>query len=150
MRLLVQTFIPGHARTKGSLDVKHYGRGRRPVLVDTDLSIMWRRLVAYKARLDYAARWPDAGPCLGPIRVEGLFILPGATWEVIMAQGAGDVDKLLRNTLDALATDPHKPDLSAGVYGNDSQVVTSAADKMPDFQVPGKRGLHLHVFEVTQ
>ena len=140
MNLLIDVFVPGFARTKGSLT--HKGQGR---LADSDLSIVWRRLVAYKARAAYAGR--DPSPL--PIYIEAVYTLPGADVAAIIRQGAGDIDKLDRNILDALATDPTKPDLSAGVYLNDAQVIALNVAKQPDRGGIVPRGVQLRVWEVT-
>jgi len=139
MNPLVQVFVPGFARTKGSLTYK--GRGR---MVDSDLSIMWRRLVAYKAGAAYGERAPSELP----IYIEAVYTLPGADMAAIIRQGAGDLDKLDRNILDALATDPDKPDLSAGVYVNDAQVIALNVAKQPDRGGIIPRGVHLKVWEI--
>jgi hypothetical protein len=43
--------------------------------------------------------------------------------------GAGDVDKLARNLLDALANDAKSAAFNGGAYGNDNQVVRLIGDK---------------------
>lgn len=142
MNLLIETFVPGVARTKGSLELVN-GRGARPVLTDSDLSIKWRRLVAYKARAAYGGREPSQLP----IYVEIMVTLPAIDWVGITAKGAGDVDKLARNVLDALAVDPKKPDLAAGVYVDDSQVVDLHIVKMADLGGAMPRGMKINVWE---
>ena len=144
MNPLVQVFVPGFARTKGSLTYK--GRGR---MVDSDLSIMWRRLVAYKAGAAYVnAVGQRLPPSELPIYIEAVYTLPGADMAAIIRQGAGDLDKLDRNILDALATDPDKPDLSAGVYVNDAQVIALNVAKQPDRGGIIPRGVHVKVWEI--
>ena len=145
MNLLVDTFIPGLARTKGSLNVVNAMRGRRaaPMLTDSDLSIRWRRLIAYKARAAYGGREPS----LLPIKVELVVALPALDWPALTRKGAGDVDKLARNALDALAIDLKKPDLAAGVYVDDSQVVDLHVIKLADLGVATARGMNIKVWE---
>lgn len=144
MHLLFEAFVPGFARTKGSLTYK--GRGR---MVDSDLSIMWRRLVAYKCRAAYLSGFDGRRePSALPIYIEGVYTLPGLDMAAIIAQGAGDIDKLDRNILDALATDPDKPDLSAGVYLNDAQVIALNVAKQPDRNGVIPRGVNLKVWEI--
>jgi Holliday junction resolvase RusA-like endonuclease len=143
MNLILDTFVPGIARTKGSLDVVNAGgRGRGAVLADTELSTKWRRLVAYQARRAYGRE-----PSLLPIKVEIVVALPALDWPMITRKGAGDVDKLARNVLDALAVDLSKPDLAAGVYVDDSQVVDLHVIKLADLGGTLPRGLKLKVWE---
>lgn len=145
MNRLIDIFVPGFARTKGSLT--HKGQGR---LADSDLSIRWRRLVAYKAGAAYVN---DVGqrlpPSELPIYIEAVYTLPGADVAAIIRQGAGDIDKLDRNILDALAYDSAKPDLSAGVYLNDAQVIALNVAKQPDRGGIVPRGVQIRVWEVT-
>lgn len=144
MNLLIETFVPGIARTKGSLDVKNAGgHGRPALLVDTELSIKWRRLIAYQARRAYGGREPS----LLPIKVELVVALPADDWPAITRRGAGDVDKLARNALDALAVDLKKPDLAAGVYVDDSQVVDLHIVKLADLGGAVPRGMKIKVWE---
>lgn len=140
VRLLVEASVPGVPRTKGSLT--HRGGGR---LTDSDLSIAWRRLVAYQVRRALPEGYE---PFAGPVYTELFFTLPGLDWSDIIRQGAGDKDKLERNVLDALAVDPKKPDLSAGVYINDAQVIDGRTAKQPDRAGILPRGLFLRVWEV--
>lgn len=143
MNKLVEAFVPGIARTKGSLTPKRI-QGRTPVLVDSELSIAWRRLVAYQAR----NALPEGHvPSLAPIMVSIVVTLPGLDWKDVLSQGSGDIDKIVRNVLDALAVDPKKPDLAAGVYVNDAQVVCVNATKQPDRAGTLRRGLHLIAWE---
>ena len=147
MNPLIDIFVPGHPRTKGSLDLVNGMRGRRaaPVLADSELSVKWRRLVAYMARRAHA----DLGrePSLLPIKVEIVACLPADDWPAITRRGAGDVDKLARNVLDALAVDPKKPDLAAGVYVDDSQVVDLHIVKLADLGGAVPRGMRIKVWE---
>lgn len=147
MNLILDTFVPGHARTKGSLDVVNAGaRGRAAVLADSELSTKWRRLVAYKARQAYGQREPS----LLPIKVEIMVALPADDWPALTRKGAGDVDKLARNVLDALAVDLRKPDLAAGVYVDDSQVVDLHIVKLADLGGAVPRGMKIRAWELPQ
>lgn len=141
MRLLVEEFVPGWPRTKGS--VEHRGGGR---VADTDRSIHWRSMMAYKFRNAYAGQ----EPAKGAIRVELLALLPVATWEDLIkrgAQGNGDIDKLLRNVFDALAQDLKKPHLAAAVYLDDAQVIDECTSKRK--ATPTNRaGVHVRAWEV--
>jgi len=140
MRPLIEVFVPGWPRTKGS--VEHKGGGR---VSDTELSIKWRQMMAYKFRQAYA----DQPPAEGAIRVELLAMLPVRAWEDLIrrgAQGNGDIDKLLRNVFDALAQDLKKPHLAAAVYLDDAQVIDECTSKR---KAPvGASGVHVRAWEV--
>lgn len=140
MRPLVEAFIPGWPRTKGS--VEHKGQGR---VSDTELSIRWRQMMAYKFRQAYAGQ----DPATGAIRVELFAMLPVTTWEDLIKRGArgnGDIDKLLRNVFDALAQDLRKPHLAAAVYVDDAQVIDECTSKRK--AAVGASGVHVRVWEV--
>ena len=123
MRTLIEAIrVPGHPRPKGSLDVVN---ASRKVLADNDLSVRWRGLMAYKLGAAYGGQ----EPARGPIGVWVVFHMP-CTAEALLTRTVGDVDKLVRNLLDALADDPKKPKLSARVFADDSQVVLINATKV--------------------
>lgn len=123
MFVLTQTLIPGIARTKGSLTF----RGGKRVEESVQGSTQWRRLVAQAVRMDITKRWgSDWEPTTGPVGVRMHFWLPTSTEGVSgkgpIKSGSGDVDKLVRNVLDALT--------DAKLYRDDVQVVRIVADKM--------------------
>lgn len=136
--ILVDTFVAGLPRTKGSL-------ARRPngSLYDSVVdSGKWRALMAGAVRDDYRQRHGELlpgttvrltpGPCPGPVLVSALFTLPVDP----LAYGAGDLDKLLRNLLDALGTKSKNPRYNGGVILDDNQVT--------DFGNVRKRGPSPH------
>lgn len=133
---MLRFWVPGHPKTKGSLEVVNSGRLRgRPVLRDTPQSSNWRKLVAYQAdqamRITDAARAaPPIWPLAGAVGLVTTYILD-CTPDELIEQGSGDGDKLDRNVWDALA--------DAGVYGNDAQVVSWVGDKISIFDVDEKR-----------
>jgi Holliday junction resolvase RusA-like endonuclease len=118
------TFIPGHARPKGSMDTQQVrdGAGKltgRVRLQDSPQSTRWRRtMVKHVRELGWA---PVEGPCV----VQMVFWFDPAAVGHKLAHfdeedhpthpHIGDLDKLVRNVLDALQ--------DAGVYANDRQVV---------------------------
>lgn len=126
-------FIPGHARPKGSLDAQQVvdGAGRRTGrvrLVDTPQSRRWRRTVAKHVQ---GLKWaPVDGPCSVSM---AFYFDPAKVWPATwrtLALGPGDypihaqigdLDKLVRNVLDALQ--------DAGTYANDRQVAQVDAIK---------------------
>jgi len=125
--IITELFIPGRPVTKGSLT----RQGDR--LVDTPQSKAWRRLMAGAIRDDLQRRhWPASDvrcePYPGPVHVDATWWLPVDP----LAHGAGDLDKLLRNLLDALsAPGPRTTDrsLCAGAIVDDNQVVSLATWK---------------------
>lgn len=150
MRLLVDTFIPGHPRTKGSLE--HRGSGQLTESVAGSTS--WRRLMAQGLRQAWGPRIAlDVA-----VRVSGTFYLPCARgMDSLIAARSGDVDKLTRNLLDAIAVDETGKQLGAGIIVNDSQVVgiviekTMASDSSgPHGRGNGVRpqGVHVQIWQV--
>lgn len=104
---MIHVWIPGRPRTKGSLDEFHQ---------DTPESKRWRSLMAYA--LEQAKG--DTAPAGVPVAVRAVFFLPA---QDVTTPGCGDLDKLLRNLLDA-GTD-------AEAYADDVQVVRTFVDKVP-------------------
>jgi hypothetical protein len=123
-------WVPGPPKTKGSLTPRAprchccdacKGYVGTPQLRDSVGSGRWRKLVAYAA--EQAKRDVDpwgAWPLSGLIGVDLTFGLLGDP----VAPGAGDLDKLYRNVLDALT--------DAGVYEDDVQVVRLSGSKSQD------------------
>lgn len=125
MITLVDTFVPGRPKTKGSLsatgpkckctpDCKGYLKTTMHESVVG--SKRWLALVAKQCAQAY--RPIGAPPHAGPVMVSLLFSLPVVN---VVAGRPGDVDKLARNVLDALTR--------AQVYVDDVQVVTLLAQK---------------------
>lgn len=127
----VLTFwVPGHPKTKGSLDLNPGPKCRctpdcpgyagRPTVRDTAGSSRWRKLVAYQA--EQAMRFvPRAWPLPRDVRV-GVRLGFLLDTDDVIANGAGDLDKLYRNVLDALT--------DAQVYVDDVQVVELGGGKI--------------------
>jgi Holliday junction resolvase RusA-like endonuclease len=133
--MLVDVFVPGCPKTKGSLDLVPRRNGPGTYASESvHGSKDWRRLVAKTVR----RRREDAGlaPTSGSVAVSCVFLLPVAD---VMAPGAGDIDKLLRNVLDALT--------DAGVYVDDVQVVSVDGRKVPA-SAAGVTGVTIAVVEV--
>lgn len=119
--VITECWIPGIPKTKGSLTFK----GNGYVEENVKGSARWRRLVAAAVRVDLLKRWgPAAGvPPTGPVGVRLQFWLPveTAVEDAAIAVRSGDLDKLVRNVLDALT--------DAKAYADDVQVVRVVADK---------------------
>jgi Holliday junction resolvase RusA-like endonuclease len=126
-RLAFDIWVPGRPKTKGSMEVVN---GRRGVLRESVAgSARWRALLAYEPR-KIVKQSPEMYPLVGPVAVDLLFVLP----VVDVASGrCGDIDKLVRNVLDALK--------DAGVYSDDVQVTGVVAEKAAasDLLAPGVR-----------
>lgn len=133
-RLVASCFVPGRAKTKGSLDFQPgakctccprceaYKPGGRAV-ENVAGSSRWRQLVAYEAGRAMAGA---GGPIEGPVTVVAVFYLVA---EQVWSGRVGDDDKLARNVLDALQ--------DAGVYADDVQVVDLLAFKRSRPERPG-------------
>ena len=124
--IITELFIPGRPVTKGSLT------RQGEALVDTPQSKAWRRLMAGAIRDDLQRRAISRGaaptPFAGPVHVSATWWLPVDP----LAHGAGDLDKLVRNLLDALsAPGPRTTDrsLCASAIVDDNQVVSLATWK---------------------
>ena len=121
---LMQTFCPGRPKTKGSMTARPNGS-----MHDTPASSKWRALVARSAlmarRTQHGDLWTKWS---GPVSVACVFYLPVAD---PIAAHSGDLDKLVRNVLDALT--------DAQVYADDVQVVRVVAEKVAatDLMRPG-------------
>lgn len=138
--ILVDTFVAGQPKTKGSVTVRKNGtvtnsRKRADGTMDHSSS-HWRALMAGAVRDDYARRFGSlttAAPCVGPVMVSLLAHLPTDP----LAYGAGDLDKLLRNVLDALGTTSKNPRFNGGVIVDDNQVTRIDATKYGPTLQPG-------------
>jgi Holliday junction resolvase RusA-like endonuclease len=107
---VIRLWIPGHPRTKGSLDERHQ---------DTPQSKKWRALMAYDMRRERQRIGMPTAPKGIAVAVSARFFLPT---DDAVTPNCGDLDKLLRNLLDAGE--------DAGVWANDVQVVRILSDKL--------------------
>lgn len=118
--VLADVWVPGSPKTKGSLTRGRGGGMRESVLGSTT----WRLLVAERVR-----GWRKVHgltvPYDGPVVVSAFFCLTADP----IAKGAGDLDKLVRNVLDACAADAKRKAANGGAYVNDNQVVSLQASK---------------------
>jgi len=121
---MIRLWIPGHPRTKGSLDERHQ---------DTPQSKKWRQLMAQALRYERERIGMPTAPKGIAVAVSAKFFLP--TGDAV-TPNSGDLDKLLRNLLDA-GTD-------AGVWADDVQVVRILSDKVAAGD--GPQGLALAVW----
>ena len=132
MHLLLDVFVPGAPKTKGSLNFKGGGRVEQSVKGST----RWAQLIEYRVREAWNA--PSApeerDPYIGPVRMALTYWLPVTDEAALIKQGSGDIDKLERNVLDALT--------KAGVYADDAQVVACVHEK----RVAGVQGVTIQVW----
>jgi Holliday junction resolvase RusA-like endonuclease len=128
---MITVWVPGVAKTKGSMVQQQRARGGR-LVQSVEGSERWAALVtqATAAALGVRLGLPRAGA----VAVRLSFWLPV---EDVTAAQSGDVDKLARNVLDALT--------KAGAYGDDVQVVALVVNKYPARAHPGP-GLLLQVW----
>lgn len=131
---IISLFIPGAAKTKGSM--RHVGRGQMRESVEG--STQWKRLMAGLLHAHYRKFYSE--PMAGPVSVRALVVLPVEP-EKLIEQGSGDVDKLARNLLDALT--------DAKVYGDDAQVVVLHIVK-ESFRTGRPIGIEVTVQELTR
>lgn len=127
--LLAECWIGGRPRSKGSLKVIS-GRGRKPVMVeDHRHSKPWRTQMTRELKA-HLIRIKSNEIHTGPVAVAVTFVFerrgPSAQllpWPTLNAgvNANGDLDKLLRNVLDALT--------DAGVIADDSQVCKISSEK---------------------
>lgn len=130
MHLLVDTFVPGRAKTKGSLRHRGGGRMEEAVIGSKD----WRRMMCERMKSNW--RTGEGGvrdAVSGGVAVSATFSLPCARGSAsLITQGSGDIDKLLRNLLDAMQ--------DAGVIVNDAQVVRVISEKRIAVDTSGPHG----------
>jgi Holliday junction resolvase RusA-like endonuclease len=134
--IITELWIPGRPVTKGSLTIVN------GIPKDTPQSKAWRRIMAGAVRDDLARRQHrlayGAGgrPHAGPVAVTAAWFLPVP----VTQHGAGDLDKLLRNLLDALSAPGERTQdrsLCAGAIVDDNQVQNVDSWKHCDAQTPG-------------
>lgn len=138
--IIVDVFVPGAAKTKGSMEVRNRATGAMKESVVG--SSRWRVLMAQAVRDDIERR-------LGPVGTEANAIrpilpYPGAVAVTVVAylaaptlwghhlpiwNRAGDLDKLVRNVLDALGSTSKNPKMNGGAIVDDNLVCRLAAEK---------------------
>lgn len=128
MTVITEVWVPGVPKTKGSLDF--HGSHAEENIVG---SKRWRMLVVSAVRADLARRsivgelHTPHNASADPIHVTATFFTAA---EPTMP-AAGDLDKLVRNVLDACSLNRRKPELGAGAYADDRQVVLLSAAEVP-------------------
>lgn len=133
--LVAAVWVPGHPKTKGSLNF--YGKNQVREEVDNSA---WREAVRGAVERDIERR--GTGPATdGPMAVEVTFWLDHPNVHGPNSQ-AGDLDKLIRLVLDALK--------DAGAYLDDNQVACLPAPmKFKSNGRPGDSGASIIVNRMT-
>lgn len=153
MRELIDIWVEGHPRTKGSLKpIKKPGGGYRMIEQVAESGI-WRTKVKetvlaeiadHLGKVDGKDRWRlrEGWPIRDRpviIAAEFYFDRPGANVDVYPTnRHFGDLDKLLRNVFDALQ--------DAGLYKDDAQVA-GILEARKRFALPGGAGARVRVWE---
>jgi hypothetical protein len=135
--IIVDVFVPGAAKTKGSMEVRNRATGAMKESVAG--SSRWRALMAQAVRDDIHRRYP--GLCGGTdpwdmqvsVTVEAYLTPPmspgrhGVGWPIWPR--AGDLDKLVRNVLDAIGSTSKNPKYNGGAIVDDNLVCRIVASK---------------------
>lgn len=114
---MITVWVSGSPKTKGSMEWQQGGgnrRGRAVQSVEGSEEWAW----AVQTGVSPALVIDPATPLRGPVFVRATFWLPVPD---VTVQRTGDLDKLLRNVLDAMT--------KAGAYGDDVQVTRSEVAK---------------------
>lgn len=137
--IIVDVLVPGAAKTKGSMEVRNRATGAmRESVVG---SSRWRALMAQavhddiKRRQRYVAAgevnppgWPYPGAVVVTVMAflapPAMYDFPHATW-----YQAGDLDKLVRNVLDALGSTSKNAKMNGGAIVDDNLVCRLVAEK---------------------
>ncbi|SRR6266487_2471422 len=144
--IITAVWVPGHPKTKGSLDF--FGKGKVRETVDNKA---WRELVTGAVRRDIETRHAERvtraldhrlpGPYAGPVAVDVTFWLDHPDVYGPSSQ-AGDLDKLIRLIGDALT--------DAGAYKDDNQIALFPLPiKLPSRGIPGNAGALIVVRSVS-
>lgn len=163
--IIVDVFVPGAAKTKGSMEIRNRATGAMKESVVG--SSRWRALMAQAVRDDIARRCAAINamtgfddfrgePYPGAVSVTVVACLsPGPaarpTWLDRMWpiwERAGDLDKLVRNVLDALGSTSKNPKMNGGAIVDDNLVCRLVAEKHVaggERDTGGRAGVHIKV-----
>jgi hypothetical protein len=141
--IIVDVFVPGAAKTKGSMVARPNGSMKESVVG----SSRWRALMAQAVRDDIERRrryvaagevnppgWPYPGAV--SVTVEA-YLTPPTGWVARFLAAviwpiwprAGDLDKIVRNVLDALGSTSKNPKMNGGAIVDDNLVCRIDAAK---------------------
>lgn len=136
--IIVDVFVPGAAKTKGSMEIRNRATGAMKESVVG--SSRWRALMAQAVRDDIERRQAEPHawianpiPHPGPVAVTVVAYLAspydsGAYLAPIWPR-AGDLDKIVRNVLDALGSQSKNPKMNGGAIVDDNLVCDLIARK---------------------
>ena len=132
----LSVFVPGWAKTKGSMDFRPNGTAKQSVVG----SATWAKLMASVMR----RAWDGRPPLTGPLYFAATYVLNGDP----VAVRAGDGDKLERNVWDALQGCGSKCPAKgcgkhAGVIADDVQFVQWCGTKRRSAGVDDPIGVHV-------
>lgn len=140
--IIVDVFVPGAAKTKGSMVVRNRATGAMKESVVG--SSTWRALMAQAVRDDIARRHganpmaPIVLPWNGAVSVTVVaYLAPPAGWVARFLsvalwpiwERAGDLDKIVRNVLDALGSKSKNSKMNGGAIVDDNLVCRIVAEK---------------------
>ena len=149
--IIVDVFVPGAAKTKGSMVARPNGSMKESVVG----SSTWRALMAQAVRDDIARRHCTGGnggrdcehrppfscgavePYTGAVSVTVVAYLAqprtlrflDSLWYWPIWERAGDLDKLVRNVLDALGSKSKNAKMNGGAIVDDNLVCRLVAEK---------------------
>jgi hypothetical protein len=140
--IIVDVFVPGAAKTKGSMEVRNRATGAMKESVAG--SSRWRALMAQAVRDDIERRWAGSlalaqassvlpFPGAVTVTVEAYLTPPGSWFEGWQSwpvwPRAGDLDKIVRNVLDAIGSTSKNPKYNGGAIVDDNLVCRIIAEK---------------------
>lgn len=129
MIIIVDVFVPGAAKTKGSMEIRNRATGAMKESVVG--SSRWRALMAQAVRDDIERRQPPVAELRAPypgavsVTVEAYLTPPydrDSWWVWPVWNQAGDLDKIVRNVLDALGSTSKNPKMNGGAIVDDNLV----------------------------
>lgn len=144
MSVVVMFTVNGLPKTKGSM--RYIGSGR--MVEGNRGSKDWRTMVAESAFAEIGGvdgKVPDGFPVTNvPLHIDAIFRFPRPKSKKRgspITRATGDIDKLLRNILDALQ--------DAGIVGDDAQFTSCTASKqyVADQSIPGAKIIVTRVSE---
>jgi hypothetical protein len=132
--IIVDVFVPGAAKTKGSMELRNRATGAMKESVAG--SSRWRALMAQAVRDDIARRQPPVAELRSPwpgavsVTVEA-YLAPPRDLRIMSPiwNQAGDLDKIVRNVLDAIGSTSRNPKYNGGAIVDDNLVCRIVAEK---------------------
>jgi hypothetical protein len=137
--IIVDVFVPGAAKTKGSMVMRNRATGAMKESVVG--SSAWRVLMAQTVRDDIARRQPPVAELRSPwpgavsVTVVAYLAQPrtprflDSLWYWPIWERAGDLDKLVRNVLDALGSKSKNGKMNGNAIVDDNLVCKLVAEK---------------------